>query len=103
MGLSVLAGTVSTVIFASSMLPMLAKAVRTKDPGSYSLGNIVLSNVGKVIHSVYVPPACDPEGYQQRNTGERCINKLKGFRDAHPHDERANIYAGTVDLASVRI
>jgi hypothetical protein len=53
-GLPVLAGTVSTVIFASSMLPMLAKAVRTKNLGSYSLGNIVLSNVGNAVHSVYV-------------------------------------------------
>jgi uncharacterized protein with PQ loop repeat len=53
-GLPVLAGTVSTLIFASSVLPMLVKAVRTKDLSSYSLGNIVLSNVGNVIHSVYV-------------------------------------------------
>jgi hypothetical protein len=53
-GLPVLAGTVSTLIFASSMLPMLVKAARTKDLRSYSIGNIVLSNVGNVIHSVYV-------------------------------------------------
>jgi uncharacterized protein with PQ loop repeat len=53
-GLPVLAGTVSTLIFASSMLPMLVKAARTKDLRSYSLGNIGLSNVGNVIHSVYV-------------------------------------------------
>jgi transposase len=26
------------------------------------------------------PPAFDPERYKQRNTVERCINKLKGFR-----------------------
>ena len=53
-GLPVLAGTVSTLIFASSVLPMLVKAARTRDLSSYSLGNIVLSNVGNVIHSVYV-------------------------------------------------
>jgi uncharacterized protein with PQ loop repeat len=53
-GLPVLAGTVSTLIFVSSVLPMLMKAVRTRDLSSYSLGNIVLSNVGNVIHSVYV-------------------------------------------------
>jgi uncharacterized protein with PQ loop repeat len=53
-GLPVLAGTVSTVIFASSMLPMLVKAGRTRNLSSYSLGNIVLSNVGNVIHSIYV-------------------------------------------------
>ncbi len=50
----VLAGAVSTTIFASSMLPMLVKAARTRDLGSYSLGNILLSNLGNVIHSVYV-------------------------------------------------
>jgi uncharacterized protein with PQ loop repeat len=53
-GFPVLAGTMSTLIFASSLLPMLVKAARTKDLRSYSLGNIVLSNVGNVIHSIYV-------------------------------------------------
>ena len=54
LSLPVLAGAISTVIFAMSTLPMLVKAARTRDLGSYSLGNIVLSNVGNVIHSVYV-------------------------------------------------
>ena len=49
-----LAGAVSTVIFALSTMPMLAKAARTKDLGSYSLGNIVLSNTGNLVYSVYV-------------------------------------------------
>ena len=50
----VMAGTVSTVMFVASTLPMLVKAVRTKDLTSYSLGNILLSNLGNLIHSVYV-------------------------------------------------
>ena len=50
----VVAGAVSTAIFAASALPMLMKAFRTKDLKSYSLPNIALSNVGNVIHSVYV-------------------------------------------------
>lgn len=33
---------------------MLMKAVRTKDLGSYSLGNIVLTNVANAVHSFYV-------------------------------------------------
>lgn len=49
-----IAGAVSTVIFALSTMPMLAKAVRTKDLRSYSLGNILLSNTGNLVHSVYV-------------------------------------------------
>jgi uncharacterized protein with PQ loop repeat len=54
MNLPVLAGTLSTVLFAAGMLPMLAKAARTRDLASYSLGNLVLSNVANVVHSVYV-------------------------------------------------
>ena len=50
----VLAGAVSSVIFACSTLPMLVKAARTKDLSSYSLGNILLSNLGNVVHSIYV-------------------------------------------------
>ena len=50
----VVAGAVSTAIFAASALPMLMKAFRTKDLKSYSFPNIALSNVGNVIHSVYV-------------------------------------------------
>ena len=44
--LPVIAGAISTTIFALSTLPMLLKAFQTKDLRSYSLGN--------VIHSVYV-------------------------------------------------
>lgn len=52
--LPVLAGITSTVIFAASALPMLVKAWRTRDLASYSRGNIVLSNVGNAVHSIYV-------------------------------------------------
>ena len=52
--LPVIVGAISTTIFALSTLPMLMKAFRTKDLKSYSLGNILLSNVGNVIHSIYV-------------------------------------------------
>lgn len=50
----VLAGVVSTAIFAGSMLPMLHKALRTRELSSYSLGNIALANVGNAVHCVYV-------------------------------------------------
>jgi hypothetical protein len=52
--IAVLAGTASTVLFAASVLPMLVKAARTKDLTSYSRGNLVLANVGNLVHSVYV-------------------------------------------------
>ena len=52
--LAVVAGTVSTLIFVLSTLPMLAKAYRTKDLASYSVGNIALANAGNLVHSAYV-------------------------------------------------
>ena len=52
--LPVLAGSVSTAIFIASTLPMLVKAGRTKNLASYSLGNILLANIGNLIYAVYV-------------------------------------------------
>ncbi len=52
--LAVIAGMVSTTIFAASTLPMLIKAARTRDLTSYSRVNIVLANLGNAVHSVYV-------------------------------------------------
>jgi hypothetical protein len=52
--LPILAGMVSTAVFASSVLPMLCKAARTRDLSSYSFGNITLANIGNAVHSVYV-------------------------------------------------
>jgi hypothetical protein len=52
--LPVIAGVLSTMIFALSTLPMLLKAYQTRDLKSYSLGNILLSNVGNAVHAVYV-------------------------------------------------
>ena len=49
-----LAGTISTIIFVFSELPMLMKAFRTKNLASYSLGNILLANSGNLIYSAYV-------------------------------------------------
>jgi transposase len=50
------------------------------------------------------PPTFDPGDYKQRNTVERAINKLKQFRAvATRYDKREYIFAGTVDVASIRI
>ena len=54
MDLAVFSGVVSTGLFAMSYLPMLMKAARTKDLSSYSLGNLAITNVGNLVHSVYV-------------------------------------------------
>ncbi len=52
--LPIIAGYISTGIFAIGTLPMLVKAIRTKDLASYSLGNILLSNLGNFIYSIYI-------------------------------------------------
>jgi hypothetical protein len=52
--LVLLAGTLSTLMFVSSNFPMLLKAFRTQDLRSYSLTHIALSNLGNLIHWVYV-------------------------------------------------
>ena len=53
-GVAVLAGSVSTALFVVSALPMLYKAARTRDLGSYSLGNLLLANVGNGFYAIYV-------------------------------------------------
>jgi transposase len=50
------------------------------------------------------PPAFDPQRYKDRNTVERCINKLKLCRAvATRYDKRQYIFHGTIDVASIRI
>jgi transposase len=50
------------------------------------------------------PPAFDAEVYKQRNTVERCVNKLRQFRAvATRYDKRKLIYQGTIDVATIRI
>ena len=54
MDLAVIAGVVSTGLFAMSYVPMLAKAARTRDLTSYSLGNLAITNAGNAVYSAYV-------------------------------------------------
>lgn len=46
---AVVAGLASTVVFALSTLPMVARAFRTRDMTSYSRGHLVMTNVGNGI------------------------------------------------------
>lgn len=50
----VIAGSMSTLIFVASYLPMLRKALKTKDLASYSPTNLLMTNLGNVVHSFYV-------------------------------------------------
>ncbi len=49
-----LAGFASAAIFASSKVPMLTKAIKTRDLHSYSLSHIGLSASGNLINWLYV-------------------------------------------------
>jgi hypothetical protein len=44
----------STILFASSALPMVVRAIRTRDLASYSPANLVLANVGNAVHCIYL-------------------------------------------------
>ncbi len=48
------AGSVAGLIFAAASWNMLVKAWRTKDLSSYSLGQIVLNNIGNLFYWLYV-------------------------------------------------
>ncbi|MFE3292109.1 hypothetical protein [Rhodococcus sp. NPDC059234] len=50
----VVAGALSTAVFAASTMPMILKAIRTRDLSSYSGGNLILSNAGNLLYAVYV-------------------------------------------------
>lgn len=52
--LPMIAGFISTALFALGTLPMLIKAFQTKNLASYSLSNILMSNVGNLIYAIYV-------------------------------------------------
>ncbi|MFI6886719.1 IS5 family transposase [Streptosporangium canum] len=50
------------------------------------------------------PPVFDREAYKQRNTVERCINKLKQWRGLATHyDKTATIYLAGLHLAAIFI
>ena len=52
--LPMIARSIASALFASSTLPMVLKAYRTKDLKSYSLGYLLLGNLGNLFYSLYV-------------------------------------------------
>lgn len=52
--LSLMAGVISSFIFAGSHVPMLRRAYQTKDLRSYSRLNLMLVNVGNLIYWLYL-------------------------------------------------
>jgi len=53
-GWQVIAGMTSSTIFVFSNFLMLFKAIKTSDLKSYSPGHLALSNLGNLIHWVYI-------------------------------------------------
>jgi len=50
------------------------------------------------------PPAFDKTAYRQRNTVERCINKLKQWRGlATRYDKTATVYLAALHIAGILI
>ncbi|HSG43345.1 MAG TPA: hypothetical protein VLA72_09345 [Anaerolineales bacterium] len=54
MDIQIIAGSVSTVVFVVSSFLMVYKAYATSDLDSYSLGNLIFSNLGNLIHWIYI-------------------------------------------------
>ena len=52
--MQMVSGSVAGVIFAMGSLNMVIKAWQTKDLSSYSLGQMVLNNVGNLFYWLYV-------------------------------------------------
>jgi len=50
----IIAGSVSSLFFATGTLNMLVKAWRTKDVHSYSVMQLTLNNVGNVVHQLHI-------------------------------------------------
>ncbi len=50
------------------------------------------------------PPAFDREAYKQRNTVERCINRLKNWRGlATRYEKTATVYQAGLHIAGIFI
>ena len=80
--LPTIAGFISTALFTLGTLPMLTKAFRTRNLASYSLGNILMSNVGNLIYAIYVfnlppGPIWFLHGYNLLSTGLMLVWYLK--------------------------
>jgi hypothetical protein len=100
-GVAVVAGSISTALFVVSALPMLYKAVCTRDLSSYSLGNLVLANVGNGFYAIYVfsmplGPIWALHSFYMLSSAMMLFWYLRyGASKRHPHSEQAKDRAPT--------
>jgi len=89
MELAVFAGVLSTVLFASANLPMVVKAIRSRDLASYSRPSLALANVGNIVHTIYVVslpfgPVWILHGFYLVTTAAMFVMALRYRADASP-------------------
>ena len=94
MDIPLVAGTVSTVVFAVSNLPMLRKALRTRDVSSYSLSSLAMINAANVVYSLYVftlpvGPIWALHTFYLLSCAIMLVLCLRQRRDATPHVVRS--------------
>lgn len=94
MDLATLAGMVSTVLFATANLPMVLKALRSRDLSSYSFTSLWLGNVGNVLHTAYITslpfgPVWVLHGFYLVTMGAMLAMYVRyGIRSGHGRRER---------------
>jgi hypothetical protein len=77
---------------------------RTQDPDGHTIKEDHKANRLKRGSSGGRPPNFDAERYRERNTVERCIDKLRQLRAVPTRfDKREVIHQGTIDVASSKI
>ena len=101
--LPMIAGFISTALFTLGTLPMLTKAFRTRNLASYSLGNILMSNVGNLIYAIYVfhlppGPIWFLHGYNLLSTGLMLVWYLR--YEGWPYPPRSSGEPATAGLLS---
>jgi hypothetical protein len=99
--LSLVAGILSTVLFAVSNVPMLVKAFRTRDLRSYSPTQIALSNIGNAVHWVYIlglpaGPIWILHGFYTISTALMLIGYLRSVARPRPDDTAWRSAKGTL-------
>lgn len=61
--IQILAGFISSIIFAIGQISMLVKVLKTRNLKSYTLSNLVLANLGNLIDWVYLVTVPGPLWY----------------------------------------
>jgi hypothetical protein len=94
----------STLLILGSMLPMAARAVRTRDMTSYGRGHLVLTNLGNLAHTVYVVslPVGPVWALHSAHTGVAALMLVWHIRHAGAPERRGSTveYEVRVDRAS---